>query len=113
MRLRYYNSKTNNIYKFYIQYLQIRNIIIIIDLGSEDSTVCFHCNGGLKKWEVGDDPWVEHARWFSGCDFVRLNKGSDFIVACLLKSTSAFINVSILFKNCLIKACIEFHNQIF
>ena len=28
MRLRYYNSKTNNIYKFYIQYLQIRNTII-------------------------------------------------------------------------------------
>ena len=27
MRLRYYNSKTNNIYKFYIQYLQIRNSI--------------------------------------------------------------------------------------
>ena len=29
MRLRYYNSKTNNIYKFYIQYLQIRNNIYV------------------------------------------------------------------------------------
>jgi hypothetical protein len=20
--------------------------------------------GGLRNWETGDDPWIEHARWF-------------------------------------------------
>ncbi|KAG1678676.1 Inhibitor of apoptosis protein [Nymphon striatum] len=27
-------------------------------VGVDDSTRCFHCNGGLTDWEKGDDPWV-------------------------------------------------------
>jgi hypothetical protein len=29
--------------------------------GFGDNVKCFYCDGGLRNWEVGDDPWVEHA----------------------------------------------------
>ncbi|EEB13703.1 inhibitor of apoptosis 1, diap1, putative [Pediculus humanus corporis] len=48
-------------------------------IGHEDNVICFHCGGGLKDWEKDEDPWVEHARWFSKCRFVFLQKGRDFI----------------------------------
>ncbi|KAJ8030627.1 Baculoviral IAP repeat-containing protein 7-B [Holothuria leucospilota] len=35
-----------------------------------DEVKCFYFGGGLKKWEVGDDPWVEHARWFTSCEWL-------------------------------------------
>ncbi|XP_024086281.1 baculoviral IAP repeat-containing protein 7-A isoform X2 [Cimex lectularius] len=47
--------------------------------GKSDQTVCYHCGGGLKDWEETDEPWVEHARWFSKCSFVLLVKGKDFV----------------------------------
>ncbi|XP_046670435.1 death-associated inhibitor of apoptosis 1 isoform X2 [Homalodisca vitripennis] len=47
--------------------------------GKGDQTICFHCGGGLKDWEESDEPWVEHARWFSKCNFVLLIKGKDFV----------------------------------
>uniref|UniRef100_A0A1B6IHN5 RING-type domain-containing protein n=1 Tax=Homalodisca liturata TaxID=320908 RepID=A0A1B6IHN5_9HEMI len=48
-------------------------------LGSGDQVRCFHCDGGLGKWDPNDDPWVEHARWFPDCGFVMLIKGETFI----------------------------------
>ncbi|XP_043220725.1 baculoviral IAP repeat-containing protein 7-A-like [Amphibalanus amphitrite] len=47
--------------------------------GVSDHVKCFHCDGGLRNWVPGDDPWTEHARWFSRCGFLRLVKGEDFI----------------------------------
>ncbi|XP_046403427.1 death-associated inhibitor of apoptosis 1-like isoform X2 [Ischnura elegans] len=47
--------------------------------GNGDQTICFHCGGGLRDWEDGDDPWIEHAKWFSKCYFVNLVKGSEFV----------------------------------
>ncbi|XP_052711900.1 uncharacterized protein LOC128186179 [Crassostrea angulata] len=47
--------------------------------GYGDYTRCFFCGGGLRNWEAGDDPWVEHARWFKKCAFVRQNRGQEFI----------------------------------
>jgi len=47
--------------------------------GYQDYTRCFFCGGGLRNWEPGDDPWVEHARWFPKCPFVTQNKGEKFI----------------------------------
>ncbi|XP_021364627.1 uncharacterized protein LOC110457608 isoform X2 [Mizuhopecten yessoensis] len=47
--------------------------------GCADYTRCFFCGGGLKNWEEGDDPWIEHARWFPKCAYLRQNKGIDFI----------------------------------
>ncbi|CAG2200569.1 unnamed protein product [Mytilus edulis] len=49
--------------------------------GYHDYTRCFFCGGGLRNWEAGDDPWVEHARWFPKCTFLKQNKGEKFINA--------------------------------
>ncbi|KAK3601952.1 hypothetical protein CHS0354_002759 [Potamilus streckersoni] len=47
--------------------------------GLQDVVRCFACDGGLKNWDPEDDPWIEHARWFSQCPFVRRIKGQEFI----------------------------------
>jgi hypothetical protein len=49
--------------------------------GYQDYTRCFFCGGGLRNWEVGDDPWVEHARLFPKCIYLRENKGDRFVKA--------------------------------
>ncbi|PSN55333.1 Death-associated inhibitor of apoptosis 2 [Blattella germanica] len=48
-------------------------------VGTADQVRCFHCDGGLKDWDTDDDPWIEHARWFSRCGYVRLVKGDEFV----------------------------------
>ena len=47
--------------------------------GKSDFVRCFSCGGGLKNWENGDDPWIEHARWFPSCQFLKQSKGNSFI----------------------------------
>lgn len=47
--------------------------------GIEDHCRCFFCGGGLRNWEPGDQPWVEHARWYHNCAFVRESRGDKFI----------------------------------
>ncbi|OWF42757.1 inhibitor of apoptosis [Mizuhopecten yessoensis] len=47
--------------------------------GYGDYVRCFFCGGGLRNWEAGDDPWVEHARWFPRCTHVKQNRGQTFI----------------------------------
>ncbi|KAI0216723.1 Baculoviral IAP repeat-containing protein 7, partial [Lamellibrachia satsuma] len=47
--------------------------------GIEDSVKCFSCNGTVRNWERGDDPWTEHARWFPRCNYMRTVKGEAFI----------------------------------
>lgn len=48
-------------------------------VGHSDDVKCFCCDGGLRCWEPGDDPWVEHAKWFPRCEFLIRVKGQDFI----------------------------------
>lgn len=47
--------------------------------GKGDQTVCFSCGGGLKDWDKDDDPWEQHARWFSKCSYVSMVKGRQYI----------------------------------
>ncbi|XP_052240081.1 uncharacterized protein LOC127850802 isoform X3 [Dreissena polymorpha] len=47
--------------------------------GVDDHCRCFGCDGGLRKWEPGDDPWIEHCRWFPACPYAREIKGDEFI----------------------------------
>ncbi|CAC5379793.1 BIRC7_8 [Mytilus coruscus] len=47
--------------------------------GIEDHCRCFFCGGGLRRWEVGDLPWTEHARWYPKCSFVIQCMGAKFI----------------------------------
>ncbi|XP_028591253.2 baculoviral IAP repeat-containing protein 7 [Podarcis muralis] len=47
--------------------------------GQGDFVRCFYCDGALRNWERGDDPWMEHAVWFPRCKFLQQSRGSDFI----------------------------------
>lgn len=47
--------------------------------GYSDETKCYQCGGGLKNWDPQDDPWTQHAKWYSGCYYVKLVKGQEFI----------------------------------
>jgi len=49
--------------------------------GYSDCVRCFYCNGGLRNWEQGDDPYVEHARWFPNCVYIRQIMGQAFVNA--------------------------------
>ena len=48
-------------------------------LGTEDHVKCFCCDGALRQWAPNDDPWVEHSRWFSRCNYLLSIKGEDFV----------------------------------
>lgn len=45
----------------------------------QDSVRCFQCGVGLREWDPGDDPWVEHARWMPNCAFILSNTSQEFI----------------------------------
>ncbi|XP_025229853.1 baculoviral IAP repeat-containing protein 7-like isoform X1 [Theropithecus gelada] len=47
--------------------------------GQQDKVRCFFCYGGLQSWKRGDDPWMEHAKWFPSCQFLLRSKGRDFV----------------------------------
>uniref|UniRef100_A0A3B3XSJ8 RING-type E3 ubiquitin transferase n=1 Tax=Poecilia mexicana TaxID=48701 RepID=A0A3B3XSJ8_9TELE len=47
--------------------------------GHGDNVKCFFCDGGLRNWEQGDDPWQEHAKWFPRCEFLIQSRGQEYI----------------------------------
>ncbi|XP_073437010.1 baculoviral IAP repeat-containing protein 7 isoform X2 [Dendrobates tinctorius] len=47
--------------------------------GHRDNVKCFHCDGGLRNWESGDDPWREHAKWFPRCEFLIHSMGLAYV----------------------------------
>ncbi|KFP80074.1 Baculoviral IAP repeat-containing protein 7-B [Acanthisitta chloris] len=47
--------------------------------GEDDVVRCFHCDGGVRNWSYGDDPWSEHAKWYPGCEFLLQSKGRVFV----------------------------------
>ena len=49
--------------------------------GYGDCARCFFCGGGLRNWDLHDNVWVEHARWFPRCGFMKQAKGGRFISA--------------------------------
>ncbi|CAL1545880.1 unnamed protein product, partial [Lymnaea stagnalis] len=44
-----------------------------------DCARCFYCGGGLRNWEDEDNVFVEHARWFPKCAFIRQQRGQFFV----------------------------------
>ncbi|XP_076660123.1 death-associated inhibitor of apoptosis 1-like [Halictus rubicundus] len=48
-------------------------------IGKGDQTVCYYCGGGLKDWAVGDNPWEQHAIWFSKCYYLWMVKGPYYV----------------------------------
>uniref|UniRef100_A0A182NKN3 RING-type domain-containing protein n=1 Tax=Anopheles dirus TaxID=7168 RepID=A0A182NKN3_9DIPT len=58
--------------------------------GKSDRVKCFSCGGGLKDWEQDDEPWEQHAIWYSNCHYLQLMKGREFIQRCnALKEAAA------------------------
>ncbi|XP_052233287.1 baculoviral IAP repeat-containing protein 7-like [Dreissena polymorpha] len=57
--------------------------------GTNDLCRCFTCDGGLQRWDKDDDPWLEHARWFPHCSYVREVKGQDYINLVLAAAEQA------------------------
>ncbi|KAM4610822.1 baculoviral IAP repeat-containing protein 7 [Polymixia lowei] len=47
--------------------------------GHGDNVKCFYCDGGLRNWEPGDDPWQEHAKWFPRCEFLLQSRGQGYV----------------------------------
>ncbi|KAM9344054.1 baculoviral IAP repeat-containing protein 7 [Pholidichthys leucotaenia] len=47
--------------------------------GHGDNVKCFFCDGGLRNWEPGDNPWQEHAKWFPRCEFLIQSRGQEYI----------------------------------
>uniref|UniRef100_H3CEA9 RING-type E3 ubiquitin transferase n=1 Tax=Tetraodon nigroviridis TaxID=99883 RepID=H3CEA9_TETNG len=47
--------------------------------GHGDNVKCYYCDGGLRNWEPGDDPWQEHAKWFPRCEFLIQTRGQEYI----------------------------------
>lgn len=54
-------------------------IIILHAVGVDDHVRCFACDGGLRKWDSEDNPWIEHCRWFPACPYALEVKGFEFI----------------------------------
>uniref|UniRef100_A0AAG5DBL7 RING-type domain-containing protein n=1 Tax=Anopheles atroparvus TaxID=41427 RepID=A0AAG5DBL7_ANOAO len=57
--------------------------------GKSDRVKCFSCGGGLKDWEQDDEPWQQHAIWYSNCHYLQLMKGPEFIRKCLALKDAA------------------------
>ncbi|KFR06785.1 Baculoviral IAP repeat-containing protein 7-B [Nipponia nippon] len=47
--------------------------------GQDDVVRCFYCDGGVRNWSLGDDPWREHAKWYPGCEFLLRSRGREFV----------------------------------
>lgn len=47
--------------------------------GFGDCVRCYYCGLGLRNWQNGDGPWIEHARWSADCLYLKTKKDFDFI----------------------------------
>ncbi|NXO79992.1 BIR7B protein, partial [Sitta europaea] len=47
--------------------------------GQGDVVRCFYCDGGVRSWSFGDDPWQEHAKWYPECEFLLHSRGREFV----------------------------------
>lgn len=50
-----------------------------------DKVQCYSCSGGLRNWEIEDDPWEQHIIWYRYCDHVCKNKTIEEIENVLIK----------------------------
>lgn len=40
--------------------------------GTGDRVICFSCKIELCKWQKTDDPWAEHLRYSSSCEYLKI-----------------------------------------
>ncbi|XP_027257432.1 baculoviral IAP repeat-containing protein 1b isoform X5 [Cricetulus griseus] len=51
--------------------------------GKSDTVRCFSCGGCMWKWEEGDDPLEDHAKFFPNCVFLQTLKSSAEVTPAL------------------------------
>lgn len=61
--------------------------------GNSDQTLCYYCGGGLKDWESEDEPWEQHAKWFSKCCYLLTVKGQDYVNHVTGRSSGKQVNI--------------------
>ncbi|XP_069099293.1 baculoviral IAP repeat-containing protein 7 isoform X2 [Pleurodeles waltl] len=49
--------------------------------GFDDRVRCFCCSVGIGEWERHNDPWKKHAQYSPRCEYLKQQKGPDFIRA--------------------------------
>uniref|UniRef100_H3AWW5 NLR family apoptosis inhibitory protein n=1 Tax=Latimeria chalumnae TaxID=7897 RepID=H3AWW5_LATCH len=72
------------------------------ETGTMDRVQCFSCNGNLTNWEVDDDPWQEHSKWFPECEYLQIKEEkasllpNKYLLYMMLQKweTSKFTNVN-------------------
>ncbi|XP_019644489.1 PREDICTED: baculoviral IAP repeat-containing protein 7-B-like [Branchiostoma belcheri] len=58
----------------------------------DDGVKCFWCDGVLKDWRPGEDPWTEHARWYAEkCGFVLRERGIDYVMGTKKKCSPELV----------------------
>ncbi|RUS87954.1 hypothetical protein EGW08_004232 [Elysia chlorotica] len=77
-----------------------------------DGVECFYCGGALSDWKAGEDAWVEHARHFPTCAFLKLTLGPMFpeTVQLMLKEKQdqALINFQVVVDRLTVDQSIEY-----
>ncbi|XP_055949550.1 E3 ubiquitin-protein ligase XIAP-like isoform X2 [Argiope bruennichi] len=88
--------------------------------GVGDAVTCFYCGGSLGNWELNDDPWVEHEKFYPDCGFLSLVKtcskpAPSFIPAnhVFVKSNSASVRPSVVLENSVPNEVIRQASEIF
>uniref|UniRef100_A0A8C8TV27 RING-type E3 ubiquitin transferase n=1 Tax=Peromyscus maniculatus bairdii TaxID=230844 RepID=A0A8C8TV27_PERMB len=72
-----------------------------------DDVKCFCCDGGLRCWESGDDPWVEHAKWFPRCEFLIRMKGQDSEDAVMMSTPVVKAALEMGFSRSLVRQTVQ------
>ena len=47
--------------------------------GQGDKVKCFQCGVGVNDWERTDDPWTEHRKWSSNCEYLKMIGGGQTV----------------------------------
>ncbi|KAM6248633.1 baculoviral IAP repeat-containing protein 7 [Porphyrio hochstetteri] len=60
--------------------------------GQDDTVRCFFCDGGVRRWSFGLDPWRQHAKWYPGCEFLLRSRGREFVSSIQESSPSTLLS---------------------
>ena len=77
-----YSNDTNTLlFAFAMSDLK-KTISKCLILGHDDNLRCFYCDGNLRRWKRGEDPFHKHEDYFPHCSYIkaerrRQNTGSE------------------------------------
>jgi len=81
--------------------------------GPFDNVRCFFCGVALKNWQLDDDVFEDHKRWFSTCQFIKKNETNikkysniNIINACM-KSSNVKTLINKGYKESIIRYALE------